>query len=457
MSITIKQSDIETTGGGYYSNTDTVLMGDAIFPMLYVYFMGTGDATDGDMLTTGLENYLREVVNENSSVRSKERSTTSQDKRSDTRTSSSKAEKEIAYYKRSYKQLYRMFKDAAFLKNRTFIKRLANAATQLNTRYLSRLPMSDFYWEDGQGGYTEKPVITDNMDYEKMFQRAMQIFYLHYEYGTIDYTYTTDVRAINIYTGEYADRRETMAASNMKARLIGYPATGQFRMNQRPKSAYYQHTFSGVDVTAVAAVDTVVSELNGLTSISWSVHRGKATPRTLGKAAPAPRARGSRTIAGSMIFSLSDHHPLLDLIPDDYPVFQKLEILNDPDMWRPGMMADQIPPFDLSVIMTNEYGYASILSLYGIDVVDEGGVIAVDNLVTELTVQYTAVAMDPIVECAHDEVGMIDPYGLTSNGYSKMFKQREVVINGVAYSDLGEAYEAQYDGILGARRQIIKR
>ena len=114
--------------------------------------------------------------------------------------------------------------------------------------------------------------------------------------------------------------------------------------------------------------------------------------------------------------------------------------------------------------MTNEYGHASVVSLYGIEIQDEGTVIGVDNLVTELVCQYTAVAMDPIMRANRDENGNIDPYGLLQGGYSRMYKHREMVVEGVAYSDLQDAYEAQYDAVFAdmerrlalARRNMVE-
>jgi hypothetical protein len=120
-------------------------------------------------------------------------------------------------------------------------------------------------------------------------------------------------------------------------------------------------------------------------------------------------------------------------------------------------MADEIPPFDLIAIMTNEYGHASLTSLYGIEVQDEGSVHSIDNLVTELVINYTAVAMDPIMAIDLDENGQVDPYGVLSGGYSKLWKHREVVIGGAAYSDMEQAYESQYDGIFAAYESRIAR
>ena len=54
-----------------------------------------------------------------------------------------------------------------------------------------------------------------------------------------------------------------------------------------------------------------------------------------------------------------------------------------------------------------------------------------------------------------DEYGNIDPYGLLQGGYSRMYKHREMVVEGVAYSDLQDAYEAQYDAVFSAMERRL--
>lgn len=108
-------------------------------------------------------------------------------------------------------------------------------------------------------------------------------------------------------------------------------------------------------------------------------------------------------------------------------------------------MPDQIPPFDLTLILMNEYGYATIMSLYGVQLVDEGGVLSVDNLITEAVVQYVAVGMDPLVQVEVGENGEIDPYGLFQGGFAEIWKHREAMVAGVAYTNLERAFNAYYD------------
>ena len=171
---------------------------------------------------------------------------------------------------------------------------------------------------------------------------------------------------------------------------------------------------------------------------------------------PAGRSGGSRTIAGTMIFALSDHHPLLDIIPDDYEVMQNTTFGENPEFWRPFMLADQIPPFDIVLTMQNEYGFASGTVLYGVEISDEGCVMGIDNLVVELVLQYTAVTMDPICQAKPDENGNIDVFGILSRSTSSFWRRREQIIAGAGYTDLQEAFEAQYDTLVNVVSQRRK-
>jgi len=274
---------------------------------------------------------------------------------------------------------------------------------------------------------------------------SMEALRLLFENRIIHGMTPLDVRPIDLYTGQPADEADAAISNTYQNRkLYGLPTQGIFTANTAPKSNMMYHTFTGTDISCVASVGNVVSELRGLTTLSWSIHRGKQTQRTMGKSSPAGRGRGSRTVAGTMVFALSDHHPLSEIVPDDYPVKQNTMWSWDPNQWKPMILADMIPPFDLVVVLWNEYGNASVLPIYQIDIVDEGSVIGVDNLITELSVSYVAGAIDPISQAEPDANGNIDPFNLTFSSFSDMWMRREIVTEGIAYSDLEKLYENQF-------------
>lgn len=415
---------------------DVLVVGDILFPMLYIYYYGD-PANRAKVGNASLfENALTEFWDNRTSQQGYGLA--------ESRTSPGTMTKE--QFKVNLNKFYRMFTSAE-KNNPTFFWQMNNALAGLMQRYQSRLPKvrGDYYYgKDGQG--TSYFPFLDSTDKNNL-HNMMETLRLLFENGLIDWQFDLGVRPISLYDGSFADLDSMVIEQQQNARILGVPIKGVFTINNAPRSNWMYHTFTGTDIKAVASLNSVVTSIEGMTSLSWSVHRGKSVPRPLGHASPSARAGGSRTIAGTMVFTISDHNPLLDIIPDELPLRKKNAIPQDKSMWKPAMMADQIPPFDLLIIMTNEYGYSSAFTLYGIEISDEGGVISVDNLAIEMTVQYTAVAMDPIVQAKADENGYIDPYGILQGGYSQFWKQREVVINGVAYSDLHEAYEAQYDSI----------
>ena len=51
---------------------------------------------------------------------------------------------------------------------------------------------------------------------------------------------------------------------------------------------------------------------------------------------------------------------------------------------------DQLPPFNLSLLFTNELGYASYQRILGVDFVDDGVVNSIQDLFTERTLVFLA-------------------------------------------------------------------
>jgi hypothetical protein len=105
-----------------------------------------------------------------------------------------------------------------------------------------------------------------------------------------------------------------------------------------------------------------------------------------------------------MIFTMLDREvlwPLLQLNPLDAtwngPGYQYSN-------YAP--MLDQLPPFDVSIVFQNEYGDISSMAIYGVEIVDEGMSMSIDDILTEKTCSYVALDID-----------VVSPY-TTGNKYS---------------------------------------
>ena len=53
---------------------------------------------------------------------------------------------------------------------------------------------------------------------------------------------------------------------------------------------------------------------------------------------------------------------------------------------------DQIPPFDITLVGSNEYGASTMMAILGVELVNEGYGISIDDLVSEQ--QYTFIARE---------------------------------------------------------------
>jgi len=158
-----------------------------------------------------------------------------------------------------------------------------------------------------------------------------------------------------------------------------------------------QGTFSGVDIKATLAVpmfsNTVglpnippLINLSNISVVSWSTHRDKVPVRSIGKSYAQAYTHGPRTIAGSMVFINFNKAALWDIInhlvvqTEDSPVHS--------------IMTDQVPPFNMYFMFVNEDGLSAFMSLYDIEIVDEGMVLGTDEAYLETTLQYVAKDID---------------------------------------------------------------
>lgn len=143
-------------------------------------------------------------------------------------------------------------------------------------------------------------------------------------------------------------------------------------------------SFSGADsivsVKFPNAAPVIVGEIS---SFTYSIFRPKEPVYRLGSAYPVGFVKGPRTIAGSIIFTIFDRHPIINALRKAYG--NSLAECLDTDI-----LPDQLPPFDFQVAFLNEYGQSAILEIYGVQLVAEGQVMSIEDMLTENTMQYVA-------------------------------------------------------------------
>ena len=206
-------------------------------------------------------------------------------------------------------------------------------------------------------------------------------------------------------------------------------------------SAYAKtyNSFSGVDIKAVFGSKSIAE----LQAISYSITREKAPLYTMGSPDPRSFSRGKRGIAGTLVFLVFDRHALLStfgvgstsplyfqsdiddimpaagadinviasnqaistvaggatILPANQQESDIQTVAQDQRVVSPWFV-DQIPPFDVTLAAANEYGALAVMRIYGVEILNEGYGVSIDDIVSEQQMTYVArtlVAWKPIL------------------------------------------------------------
>jgi len=200
--------------------------------------------------------------------------------------------------------------------------------------------------------------------------------------------------------------------------------------------------FSGVDMKASFG-NVTIGELQ---AFSYSITREKAPVFTMGSPDARAFSRGKRGIAGSLIFIVFDNHALLTKLRDlkfqadkdsIHPAFmgeqtQALDFdlsstsgvtpsspigggIAATPAFRSGLEAesaiggfvdsdqeaahpwyvDQIPPFNITLSAANEYGALAVMKVFGVEILNEGYGISIDDLNSEIQCTWIGRGIHP--------------------------------------------------------------
>jgi len=189
--------------------------------------------------------------------------------------------------------------------------------------------------------------------------------------------------------------------------------------------------FSGVDMVVTFA-GKWVGELQGL---SYSVTREKVPIYTMGYANPRTFSRGKRGIAGALVFAVFDRSALLHELNtltggNVNPLAQTGELnastvgykywKKDPGQLNsgsfdqrlvtrqvPNWYFDQILPFNVVISAANEYGVRTGMEIRGVELMNNGAGISIDDITTDETCSFLA-----------REIVHWNPQGKTADEYS---------------------------------------
>jgi hypothetical protein len=283
---------------------------------------------------------------------------------------------------------------------------------------------------------------------ETLLTNAALLIYTLLVAGYIQIDTGLNINPIDIVTGNF-DVSQDIIEYNRLARKLKLPRKGIFMINDRVSGVDKRYrTFTGVDMTVTYAMDYLVGELKGISAISWSIHKSKPAAVSLGEDGVNNRGSSIRTIAGSLIFSIFDENPLTAIYPEEYLANSNPQRIVRKNIIRP----DDLPPIDLIIIMTNEYGFVSTMTLFGVQFMDSGGSIAINQLVNEEVIQYTALDIDMMHPIEPGPDGYIDPFDLTSTQSNAIFDRRSEI----AFGSEGAEFYNTYDQVTEQIRNLPK-
>ncbi len=149
---------------------------------------------------------------------------------------------------------------------------------------------------------------------------------------------------------------------------------------------YANSSYSGSDMVATINIPGKEPVVFGeLSNVSYSISREKVPVRSLGRVSMKGFTRGMRTISGILTFTMFDESIVYSCMKD---------------LKRHGykMMMDEMPLFDITITMANEYGNRSYMRIYGISTYTEGMVMSINDMIIQNVYEFFALDIDPVAK-----------------------------------------------------------
>jgi hypothetical protein len=166
--------------------------------------------------------------------------------------------------------------------------------------------------------------------------------------------------------------------------------------------------FTPADISAVLwlpGTDRGYIYLGRIAAISISTHRDKFPVVALGREHVKGFTRGPRMVAGSIAFATFDSHGLWEAVELARSIsfgqakrpFKLGTLTKVGDL---AVHADELPPFDVLIVLVNEMGDAAFTAVRGVEIVDDSHMFSVDDPEMRGSMSYMArehIPLQPII------------------------------------------------------------
>lgn len=285
--------------------------------------------------------------------------------------------------------------------------------------------------------------ITDSLGNKEVFINAAKQLAILVSNGILSLETVLNVQEIDLDTGEFAQSDSEKLKQEI-SNTLGFPSNGVVKLASRLNDVNkFGATYTSVDIHAFAVFgNNTVVEVKGLTAISWSRHKDKNSDRRSFESAPKRYTPGAKSYAGTLIFALFNEDPMRAISPLEF--FHG----NDPIAPSSGLTAYEemdstdLPGFDLCIVFTNEYGSSSAMNIWGMTFTDDGGSVSTRQLENEVSFQYKATKVDPIVPVKKGPEGEVNFFEPTFQGTALFEKKRRIALTN---DYAGQNFEAMYN------------
>ncbi len=146
--------------------------------------------------------------------------------------------------------------------------------------------------------------------------------------------------------------------------------------------------------------------IDSIQTLSFQIHTDIQPVRSLKFKYPRGYCVGQRLIAGSIIATVFNEHPFMDVMELNNVLryLQSKTLVNTSENYRyldvlkgvdeSSSVVDEIPPMNILMQGVNEQGDAVESTLYGVKLINDGTVISAQDMITEQTFSFVAQDID---------------------------------------------------------------
>ncbi|MDA7496128.1 hypothetical protein N8457_00400 [bacterium] len=204
-------------------------------------------------------------------------------------------------------------------------------------------------------------------------------------------------------------------------------------------------SYSGSDIIALVYIPQQINNVtqdpgfieieDKLQTLTVSSARSVSPVRRLGETTPLAYTRGSRTIAGSMVFTTGLRDAFVNALTKSVDDGEPLR--------EPVLFVDQLPKFSMVLQANNELGGISTALLVNITLTNFGTTFSIDDIYTESTFTYVAEQYMPLSQTLANN----------QNEINKLIRQRQEALD----QTIGDLYESEFTQMLSnaANRQAV--